>query len=121
MMVHTTLLRFRVSILHSWGRSVRKKLPIFISDSTNSNIADIFNLQPTRLVYELDGVSNAELDNNLIGFMTDKSVLGLQMRVELVLEGSARNFGAEQTLDMDFGSFGKPILRRNVKALSSNW
>jgi hypothetical protein len=88
------------------GEVGQEKITDIYLDSTNSNIADIFNLQPTRLVYELDGVSNAELDNNLIGFMTDKSVLGLQMRVELVLEGSARNFGAEQTLDMDFGSFG---------------
>jgi hypothetical protein len=75
-------------------------------DASNSNIADIFNAQPTRLIYEVDGVSNAELDPNLIGFLTDESTISLQLRVELVLEGSVKNFGAEQTLNLDFGEFG---------------
>lgn len=74
-------------------------------DGTNSNIADIFNSQPTRLIYEVDGISNAQLDPTLIGFITDKSSIKLQLRVELVLEGSVRNFGAEQTLNLNFGEF----------------
>jgi hypothetical protein len=74
-------------------------------DESNSNIADIFNAQPTRLIYELDGVSNAQQDPNIIGFLTDSSVISLNMRVELVLEGSARDFGAEQTLDLNFGDY----------------
>jgi hypothetical protein len=88
------------------GELGQEKITDIYMDESNSNIADIFNLQPTRLVYEVDGVSNAQLDPNLIGFMTDQSVLGLQMRVELVLEGSAKNFGAEQTLDLNFDGFG---------------
>ncbi|MFN0215413.1 MAG: hypothetical protein ACKVT2_14240 [Saprospiraceae bacterium] len=75
-------------------------------DQTNSNIADIFNSQPTRLIYEVDGISNAQLDPSLIGFITDQSNIKLQLRVELVLEGSVRNFGAEQTMNLDFGDFG---------------
>lgn len=72
-------------------------------DSSNSNISQIFNSQPTRLIYEVDGISNALDDPTIIGFLTDSSVISLSMRVELVLEGSAKNFGAEQTLDLDFG------------------
>jgi hypothetical protein len=75
-------------------------------DETNSNIADIFNAQPTRLIYEVDGISNAEQDPDIIGFLTDSSIISLKMQVELVLEGSARNFGAEQMLDLNFGDFG---------------
>lgn len=75
-------------------------------DETNSNIAQIFNSQPKRLIYELDGISNAQNDQSIIGFLTDSSVISLAMRVELLLEGSARNFGAEQTLDLNFGDFG---------------
>ena len=75
-------------------------------DGSNSNIADIFNSQPTRLIYEVDGISNAQLDPNLIGFITDQSNIKLQLRVELVLEGSVKNFGAEQTINLDFGGFG---------------
>lgn len=74
-------------------------------DETNSNIADIFNSQPTRLIYEVDGISNAQLDPTLIGFLTDESTIKLQLRVELLLEGSAKNFGAEQTLDLNFGDY----------------
>lgn len=88
------------------GEVGQEKITDIVLDETNSNIADIFNLQPKRLIYEVDGVSNANLDPNLIGFITDKSILALQMRVEMVLEGSAKNFGAEQTLDLDFGEFG---------------
>lgn len=75
-------------------------------DETNSNIAEIFNSQPTRLIYEVDGISNANNDPNIIGFLTDSSVISLTMRVELLLEGSARNFGAEQMVDLNFGNFG---------------
>lgn len=75
-------------------------------DEHNSNIADIFNSQPTRLIYEVDGISNAQLDPNVIGFITDKSNISLQLRVELVLEGSVRNFGAEQEMNLDFSEFG---------------
>lgn len=75
-------------------------------DETNSNIAQIFNSQPTRLIYAVDGISNAQLDPSLIGFITDESNIKLQLRVELVLEGSVKNFGAEQTINFDFGEFG---------------
>lgn len=74
-------------------------------DNTNSNIADIFNSQPTRLIYEVDAISNANSDPNLVGFITDQSVITFQVQVELLLEGSAKNFGAEQTLDLDFNNF----------------
>jgi hypothetical protein len=88
------------------GEVGQEKYTDIVFNGINSNIAAIFNSQPTRLIYEIDGVSNAQLDPNLIGFMTDESVLALQMQVEMVLEGSATNFGAEQTLDLDFGEFG---------------
>ena len=39
------------------------------------------------------------------GFITDSSTIKLRVAVELVLEGAARNFGAEQTLDLNFGEY----------------
>jgi hypothetical protein len=92
----------------SWalGEVGQTKFTDVVLDETNSNIADIFNSQPTRLIYEVDGISNALRDPNLIGFITDESNIKLQMRVEMVLEGSVRNFGAEQTMSLDFGQFG---------------
>ncbi|MDX2278755.1 MAG: hypothetical protein NW218_04170 [Saprospiraceae bacterium] len=74
-------------------------------DESNSNIAEIFNAQPTRLVYEVEGISNANLDPNVIGFLTDSSNIKLSVGVELLLEGSADNFQTDQTLDLDFGTY----------------
>ncbi len=74
-------------------------------DSTNSNISDIFDIQPTQLIYEVEGVSNAAKDPNIIGFLTDSSTIKLSVKVELLLEGAAKNFGAEQELDLDFGDY----------------
>lgn len=74
-------------------------------DETNSNIAEIFNAQPTRLIYDVDGIANAKRDSSIIGFLTDKSVIRLSMKVELLLEGAAKNFGAEQTVDLNFGEY----------------
>jgi len=74
-------------------------------DSTNSNIADIFNIQPVQLIYEVEGVSNAGKDPNIIGFLTDSSTIKLSVKVELLLEGAAKDFAADQTLDLDFGDY----------------
>lgn len=92
----------------SWllGEVGQTKYTDITLDTSNSNIAAIFNSQPKRLVYEVDGISNAQYDPNLIGFITDQSAMKLQLRVELVLEGSIKNFGAEQVMNLDFGEFG---------------
>ncbi|MBK6993777.1 MAG: hypothetical protein IPH31_02195 [Lewinellaceae bacterium] len=92
----------------SWllGEVGQTKYTDITLNSSNSNIDSIFNSQPTRLIYEVDGISNAQLDPSLIGFITDKSTIKLQLRVELVLEGTVKNFGAEQTMNLDFGEFG---------------
>ena len=74
-------------------------------DETNSNIAEIFNSQPTRLIYDVDGIANATKDPSIIGFLTDSSTIKLSMKVELLLEGTAKNFGAEQTVDLNFGDY----------------
>lgn len=74
-----------------------------VLDETNSNIADIFNSQPTRLIYEVDGLSNAEMIPSLIGFITNESTIRLRLGVELLLEGSAQNFTSGQTVDLSFG------------------
>jgi hypothetical protein len=92
----------------SWafGEVGQTKYTEITLDETNSNIAEIFNAQPTRLIYEVDGISNAQNDTSIIGFLTDSSTIKFAMSVELLLEGSAKNFGAEQTLDLNFGDLG---------------
>lgn len=91
----------------SWaaGEVGQTKYTHVVLDGTNSNIADIFNAQPTQLIYDFAGISNATKDTSIIGFLTNESVLALRMSVELVLEGSVQEFGAEQVLDLNFGSY----------------
>ncbi len=85
------------------GEVGQTKYTYFTLDTSNSNIADIFNAQPTQLIYDVAGISNATHDTTIVGFVTDSSVIGLSMRVELLLAGTVRNFGAEQTLNLNFG------------------
>lgn len=87
------------------GEVGQTKYTNIVLDGTNSNIADIFNAQPVKLVYEVAGISNATKDPTIVGFLTDKSTIALRMSVELVLEGSVQDFGAEQTLNLNFGDY----------------
>lgn len=91
----------------SWalGEVGQTKETNYVFDRSNSNIDVIFNSQPTQMIYELEGISNAKRDLTITGFITDSSTIKLRVAVELVLEGAARNFGAEQTLDLNFGEY----------------
>ena len=87
------------------GEVGQTKYTNLVLDASNSNIVEIFNSQPQQLIYEVAGISNALKDPNIVGFLTNESTIALRMSVELVLEGSAKDFGAEQTLDLNFGSY----------------
>lgn len=87
------------------GEVGQTKYTNIVLDGTNSNIADIFNAQPVKLIYEVAGISNATKDPSIAGFLTDKSTIALRMSVELLLEGSVQDFGAEQTLNLNFGTY----------------
>lgn len=101
--MNDSLIDFPYPSLNEVGQTKFKDV---ILDESNSNIADIFNSQPTRLVYELGGISNAGNDPSIIGFLTDSSKISLQLRVELDLVGSVKDFGSDQTLALDFGDYG---------------
>ncbi len=76
----------------------------FYFDKHNSNIDVIFNAQPVAMDYEVEGVANVLQDPSLVGFLTDSSFIKFNVRVELPLEGSVRNFGNENEVDIDFGA-----------------
>lgn len=87
------------------GEVGQTKYTDVVLDASNSNIVDIFNAQPTRLIYEVAGISNAKKDPTIVGFLTNESTIALRVSVKLVLEGSVKDFGAEQTLDLNFGTY----------------
>lgn len=85
------------------GEVGRSKTTTLRFDRSNSNIEAIFNSQPVQLIYELDAIANVQRDPSLIGFLTDKSNISLNVQVDLTLEGSVKNFQATQDLDVNFG------------------
>jgi len=104
------------------GEVGQTKETVFYFDDTNSNIADIFNSQPTQLIYQVEGLANADADPSLIGFLTDSSTVRLNVKVELLLEGQLQNFAADQTLNLDFGSFSAetPFETAEFKLVTEN-
>lgn len=94
------------------GEVGQSKKQSFVFDESNSNIADLIALQPIKVEYDVTAVANPNNDPNIRGFVTDSSFLRFFMTLELGLEGSAVDFGADQTLDVatvfdDFKSVGK--------------
>ena len=92
------------------GEVGQTKETSFYFDETNSNIADIFNAQPTQMIYEVEGLANANADPSLIGFLTDSSTVRMNVKVELLLEGQMQNFAANQTVALDFGDLAAETL-----------
>jgi hypothetical protein len=87
------------------GEIGQTKYDSFSFDGSNSNIAEIFNSQPIKLIYEIEGIANAQNDTTLIGFITDSSTVSFGVKVDLLLDGSVKDFEADQTLDLDFGDY----------------
>jgi hypothetical protein len=83
---------------------------VFYFDDTNSNIEEIFNAQPVQMIYQVNGLANADDNQTLVGFLTDSSSVRMNVKVELLLEGQLKNFGADQTIALDFGDFAGETL-----------
>ncbi len=107
----------------------QSKATTFYFDDTNSNIEELFNAQPVQMIYQVDGLANADNNTALLGFVTDSSSVRMNVKVELLLEGQLKDFGADQTLNLDFGSFADStafedaefkLVTENTMALSTN-
>ncbi len=96
--------------LLSAGEVGQSKETVFYFDDSNSNIEEIFNAEPVEMIYQVNGLANAENDVNFVGFITGESSVRLNVKVELLLEGSLRDFGADQTLALDFGDLADTTL-----------
>ena len=85
------------------------KTSTFIFDKTNSNMANIINAGPTALIYDLDAISDPNL--NAKGFITDSSYFAYSVDASFPLYGSLADFTLYDTLNIDFSDLG------NVKAV----
>lgn len=91
----------------------------FYFDRNNSNIKDVFNLNPLYLDYQIDAVSNPDEIVDLIGFTTDSSFFALGVQVELPLYGKANGFTAEKTYEVDFSGL-KDLKQAELKLVTEN-
>ena len=92
------------------GEVGQTKETVFYFDETNSNIEELFNAQPVQMIYQVNGLANPEDNQALIGFLTDSSSVRMNVKVELLLEGTLQDFNADQTLNLDFGNFAEETL-----------
>lgn len=76
------------------------KSTTLVFDNNNSNIKDIFNALPTKLIYEIEGLLNPH-DSNDQGFITNLSTVKTSIEVEMPLHGTASGFTIESTSELD--------------------
>ncbi len=80
------------------GQSVNTNLSL---SKSNSNIDDFVNLQPQQIQYAVEGVINpaGTVPQN---FVMDTSHFEVEVEVEIPLEGYAKGFTLQDTLDFNF-------------------
>ena len=78
---------------------------VFEFSNENSNIREVLGAGPVAVYYDLEAIPNPDIDTSVRGFMTDSSLLRVQMEVELPIEGFANHFIVFDTLDLDLNTF----------------
>ncbi|MFW6018949.1 MAG: hypothetical protein ACOCPM_00055 [Bacteroidales bacterium] len=71
----------------------------YVLNNNNSNIVDVFNINPHGLIYDVTGVGNP--GGNNYNFILDTSALKVEAEVELPLFGSLENFVLRDTVDFN--------------------
>ena len=77
----------------------------FVFDETNSNIDDILGAGPLAIDYDVDALTNPAENTTLPGFITDSSFYRVQVDVDLPLYGTATDFLARDTLNIDLSDY----------------
>ena len=77
------------------------KTTTFVFDKNNSNIEDVIG-QPISLIdYKATPWSNPDGDTTIIGFVTDSSRMGFELRADLPFYGRLNGFTVADTFDFD--------------------
>ena len=95
------------------------KRTTFVFNKDNSNIAEILGAGPLALDYDVDALTNPDNDTSITGFVTDSSYYKVQVEVDLPLYGSALNFLARDTFDLDVSSFDNAF-EGEIKIITEN-
>ncbi len=92
----------------------------FTMDKTNSNIDKIINSEPVKVIYDIDGIVNPDINTKTVGFFTDSSYFKLEVEVVLPIEGTATGFEVRDTFDMNWGDASSKIDSAEFKIVTEN-
>lgn len=95
------------------------KTAAFEFNKDNSTIVEILGAGPLALDYDVDALTNPDNDTSIIGFVTDSSYYKVQVAVDLPFYGSAINFLAEDTFDIDLSAF-ESATEAELKVITEN-
>ncbi len=96
----------------------------YLFTKDNSNIEDILSSKPDRVIYDIDALTHPDENREIRGFITDSSYYKVKVLVDLPLEGSAADFEARDTVEVnlddfqDLDSVGVKIVAENTLPLS---
>ncbi len=86
----------------------------FSFNNENSNLADLLEAVPKAVDYDIDGLTNPDGNTAIRGFMTDSSLLSVQVEVVLPVFGAVSNYNVFDTIkvegfdfDVDFEAYGE--------------
>ncbi len=92
----------------------------YMLDRTNSNIDMIFNAQPKKIWYSLD-LNVAPGTGLTPGFVLQESEVNVGLSFELPIEGTAKGFSTENTVEVDLGMEEGDILKEaELKIITAN-
>lgn len=91
----------------------------FLFTKENSNIDVVLGAGPTAVDYDINAFTNPDMDTGIRGFLTDSSFYKVRVDVELPLYGSAVDFAARDTFDLDFSKFDE-VRAAEFKLLTDN-
>ena len=78
---------------------------VFDFSKDNSNIREVLGAGPLAVYYDLEAIPNPNIDTSVRGFLTDSSLLRVQMEVELPIQGYADHFIVFDTFDLDLTDY----------------
>ncbi len=85
----------------------------FSFNNENSNLVDLLEAVPKAVDYDIDGLTNPDGNTAIRGFMTDSSLLSVQVEVVLPVFGAVSNYNVFDTIkverfdfDVDFEEYG---------------
>ena len=95
------------------------KTTIIQFDNTNSNLEQLINSNPEKIVYSMAAAINPNEDNSIRGIMTDASKVNVDLELELPVWLSAENFTIEETSDVDVSIFDD-VVEAEFKLIAEN-